>query len=182
VAPFFMEWYFASSQPLELPEEANIVLRIETKIVHLIFDLGDTFYTHTECETGINLRVDAEIAQEVGVYHTTTEDLDPARVLAQTAAGTTTHGTGDIHFGTWFSEREVGRAETHLGIGAEHFCNEIIERLLEIGERYIFIYVQSFELMKEAVCPSRDSFVAIHTAGTDDTNRKRSGLEDASLN
>lgn len=139
------------SQPLELPEETNVVLRIETEVVHLIFDLCDTFYTHAERETGIDLGVDAEIAEEVGVYHAAAEDLDPTGVLAQTTAGTTTYRTGDIHLGTWFGEREVRGTEAHLGIGAEHLCNEIIERLLEVGERNLLIYVQSFELMEEAV-------------------------------
>ena len=45
------------------------------------FDRGSQPKEHAESETGINLRVDAEIAQEVGVYHATTEDLDPAAAV-----------------------------------------------------------------------------------------------------
>ena len=42
--------------------------------------------------------------------------------------------TTDIHFGTWFGKREIGRTQTDLSIFAEHFFGKQQQYLLQISE------------------------------------------------
>ena len=88
-------------------EETDIVLAEEAKVLDLIFEVGNSLYTHTECVTRIDLAIDAAKLEHVGVYHTTAQDLYPACVLAEWAALATADVTADVHLGTWLGEWEV---------------------------------------------------------------------------
>ena len=88
-------------------EETDIVLAEETKVLDLIFEVGNSLNTHTECVTRIDLAVDAAKLEHVGVYHTTAQDFYPACVLAEWAALATADVTADVHLGTWLGEWEV---------------------------------------------------------------------------
>ena len=92
---------------LEQLEETDIVLAEEAKILDLIFEVGNSLYTHTECVARIDLAVDSAKLEYVGVYHTTAQNLDPACVLAERAALATADVTADVHLGTWLGEWEV---------------------------------------------------------------------------
>lgn len=113
----------------------------------------DTLYAHPECKAGINFRINVEITQHIGVHHATAQYLYPAGMLAKVTTTAATYRTGYIHLGTWFCEWKIGRAKTDLRIGTKHFRNKIIKSLFQVCERYIFIYVQSFALVKETMRP-----------------------------
>ena len=50
------------------------------------------------------------------------------------------------------------------GFGTEHFLHKIIKRLFQVGKAYVFVNKQTFYLVKNAVRPGRNSFVAVHAA------------------
>ena len=92
---------------LEQLEETDVVLTEEAKVLDLIFKVGNSLYTHTECVARIDLAVDSAKLEYVGVYHTTAQNLDPACVLAERAALATADVPADVHLGTWLGEWEV---------------------------------------------------------------------------
>ena len=64
------------------------------------------------------------------------------------------------------------RDRTNLCISAEHFFSEKQQYLFQVGERYVFVYIQRFYLMEETVCTVADSFVTVYTSRTDDADRQ----------
>ena len=88
-------------------EETYVVLAEQTKVLYLIFEVGNTLDTHTQGITAVYLAVDAASIQYVGVDHTTTQNLYPTCVLAEWATFATADITADVHLGTWLGEREV---------------------------------------------------------------------------
>ena len=55
------------------------------------------------------------------------------------------------------------------------------KRLFQICERYIFINIESFDLVEEAVCASGNGFVAVYAPRADDANGRFLRSHDASL-
>ena len=74
----------------------------------------------------------------------------------------------DIHLRTGFREWKIRRAETDLHRFAEHFLHKKIKRLLQIGERNIFIHIQSFALVEKTMRPGADGFIPVYAARTND--------------
>ena len=91
----------------KLFKEAYIVLREHTKILDLVLEVGNTLDTHTEGITRVYIAVDAVELEHVGVYHTATQDLDPAGTLTEGTALTATDVTADVHLGRRLGEGEV---------------------------------------------------------------------------
>ena len=60
---------------LELLQEAHIVLKEESEVIHPIAEHGYTLYPHTEGETAILEGVDTAGLKHIRVYHTAPEDL-----------------------------------------------------------------------------------------------------------
>jgi hypothetical protein len=145
-------------------------LGVEAQVIDLKLDLGDALYTHTKRKTSVYLGVYTKVAEHIRVYHATTQYLYPATVFTKVATTAATYGAGDIHLGTGLCEGEVRWTETHLGIGAKHLCNEVVKCLFEVGKGYVFVNIQSLELVKETVCTSRYGFVAVYPTWANDPN------------
>ena len=109
----------------EFVEESVVVLAEEAQVLDLVFEVGDTLDTHAEGKAGIFFRVDAAGVGHGRVDHAAAEDFDPAGAFAERAALAATKVTADIHFGRGLGEGEVARAETYLGLGAEHLAGEV---------------------------------------------------------
>ena len=58
---------------------------------------------------------------------------------------------------------------------------EVEEYLLQVGEGYILIHIESLYLMEEAVCTVGDRLVAIDTPWADDADRRLGGEHRAGL-
>ena len=155
---------------LELVKEADIVLAEHAQVLHHVFQVGDALYTQSEGITAIDLAVDAAGLKHGGIYHAATQDLDPAGVLAETAALATTQHAGDVHLGTGLGEGEVTGTQADLGLGAEQLLGKVQEHLLQVGKGHILVNVQAFNLVEEAVGAGCDRLVAIHAAGADDAD------------
>ena len=147
----------------KLVEETDVIFREETQVFDLVFQVGDTFHTHTEGIAFVDGGVDAVGFQHCGVYHTATENFHPASVFAESTAITCTNVAGDVHFGRRLCEGEIRGTQADLRVGTKHFSCEGEEHLFQVGERHIFVDVQAFHLVEKAVCASRNRFVAQRT-------------------
>ena len=145
---------------LEFAEEADIVLKVEAEILDLPFEHGDALHTHSESESGVLLGVDAAGFQYVGVNHAGTHNLQPAGALADIAALAAADVAADVHLCAGLGEGEVGGTHADLGVRAEHLAHEDQNRLLEVGEGYVFVNVQALYLVEDAVGAGRDGLVA----------------------
>ena len=104
----------------KLVEEAHVIFREETEVFHLIFQVGDALYTHTEGIAFVDGGVNAISFEYSRVHHAATEDFHPASVLAESATVTTADVARNVHFCRRFGEGEVGGTQTNLSIRTEH--------------------------------------------------------------
>ena len=156
---------------LELAEETDVVLEVEADVVGGVFEHGHALNAEAEGEAAVFFAVDAAVVEHIGIDHAAAENLDPAGVLAEVAAGAAADVAGDVHLGRGFGEGEVGGAQADAHVGAEHPLGEVEERLLHVGERDFLCHVETLHLVEDAVCAGGDGLVAEHTARTDDADR-----------
>ena len=171
----------ASMSRLEFFEEANIVLGEHSKVLDTVFQVGDSFDAHTECEARVNFAVDAASFEHIGVYHTAAQDFHPTGAFAECASLAAAEVARDVHFSRWLSEWEIRRTKTNLCVWAEHFLCEVEKHLLKVGESHVLVYVEGFNVVEEAVCASRDSLVAVYASWADEADRWLGVLHDAAL-
>src|SRR5581483_10451217 len=100
--------------------------------------------------------------KHVRVYHATAHNFYPSAVFANVTTLTMANYTGYIHLCTWFSKRKERRTKAYFCFFAKHFLNKVIKRLLQVGKRNIFIYVQAFYLVELAMGPCRNSFITVN--------------------
>ena len=164
---FFMSYVRLAGCGAELLEEAEVVFEVEADVVGAVFEHGHAFDAEAEGEAAVLLAVDAAVFEDVGVDHAAAEDLDPAGVLAEVAAGAAADVAGDVHLGGGLGEGEVGGAQTDADLVAEHPLGEVEEGLLHIGKRHLLGHVEAFDLVEDAVGAGGDGLVAEYTAGAD---------------
>ena len=169
-----------------MPQEADVVLGIEAKVIDAVFKLTDAFDPHSEGEAGIFAAVDPEVVEHFGMDHAAAEDLNPSGMFADAAAYAAADTAIDIHFGAGFREGEIGRAEADANVFAEHFLHKEIQGLFKIREGDVLVHIQTFGLMEEAVCPGADGFIPVDATGADDADGRtllfhRAGLDAAGV-
>ena len=103
-------------------------------------------------------------------------------MLADIASLASAEVAGDVYFGRRFGEREIGGAHTDPALLAEHLFGKVEDTLLHVCERDIFVDVESFDLMENAVRAVRDSLVAEHAARANYANGRFLVLHRADLN
>ena len=69
-----------------------------------------------------------------------------------------------IHFHSRFYEREVAGAESCFHLCVEKFREEIREGELQVGEGYVGVYIEDFDLVEEYVGACSDGFIAVCAA------------------
>lgn len=67
-------------------QEAHVVLREQSKVGYLVFQVGDTLDAEAEGVAAVNLAVDAAKLKNVGVYHAAAQDFNPSGMFAEAAA------------------------------------------------------------------------------------------------
>ena len=102
-------------------------------------------------------------------------------MLAEVATLTATDVAGNIHLCTRLCEWEVARTETNLSICTKHFTCKGKEHLLEVGETYVLIYIETFYLMEETVSAGADSLVTVNATWAEHTDRWLMGFHIVSL-
>ena len=153
-------------------EEAEVVLEVVTEVIDLPFEHSDALKSHSECESAVFLRVYSAGFEDVRVNHTGTEYFEPTGAFADIAAFAVAYVAAYVNLGRWFGEREVTWPHTYLSIRAEHFTGKEEERLLEVSEGHVFIYVQTLYLMEDAMGGGADRLVSKHPSGADHPYRK----------
>lgn len=119
---------------LKFLEETDIVLGEHAQILDLIFQIGDSFDTHTQGEARIFLGIDAASVEHIRIHHAATEDFNPSGPFTERASFTTAKVARDIHLGRWLCKREIARAEAYLSLLTKHLAGEIEQGLLQISE------------------------------------------------
>src|SRR5216117_585760 len=106
------------------------------------------------------------------MHHAASKNFEPTSMFANAATLAFAKGTTNIHFGTGFSKWKKRRTETNLYIRAIHFFHKEVKCLFQIGERNIFINIQTLNLMKEAMTSCTYCFIAIYTTGINSADRQ----------
>src|SRR5919198_1765958 len=120
---------------LKLPQEAEVVVPERADARDAVAELGGALDPHAEREACVLLRVPADELVEIGVDHPRAAHLDPARVLAERAAGAAALEARDVRLHRGLREREVVGAEADLALGAVELAHHVAERPLEVGHR-----------------------------------------------
>ena len=139
------------------------------QIWNAVFEHGEAVDAHAEGKALIDLRVDADITQDIGVDHTAAQNLHPICALAD-AQFLADALIADIHFGAGFGEREKVRAKagTHFVHFKEGF-DEFFQTPFQMTHMGFGIDDQTFDLVKHR----RVGLVAVTAIGPprrDDTN------------
>src|SRR5690606_21477653 len=100
-----------------------------------------------------------------------TADFEPAGVFTHPAALATTLSTLNIHLGRGLGKRKIRRAKTHWHIRLKERFEELIHGAFEIGKTDVFIYHQTFHLMKHRRV-SHIRITAINSTRTYHPNRR----------
>src|SRR5437773_9103889 len=106
------------------------------------------------------------------MYHATTKDLQPARVLANRAAFATAYKTFHIHLCRWLREREVGCTKARSHILPKHAPSKVNQRTFQIGEGDVLANNESFHLIELNFRTCGDLLIAEAHPGQRDTNRR----------
>ena len=69
----------------ELVQEAHVVLAEHAQVLDHVLEVGDALDAQTEGVARVDRAVDAAGLEHSGVNHATAQNLDPARVLAESA-------------------------------------------------------------------------------------------------
>lgn len=136
---------------LELLQKAHVILKEIANVANVVAKHGNPFDTHAQREAGVHVGVDAALGEHVGVDHPCPEDFEPTGSFADGASFAMAYFAADIYLSAGFGEGEIAGAETGFYILPEHLLREVVERLLEVSERDVFVDVESLNLMKLAV-------------------------------
>ena len=93
-------------------------------------------------------RVDAAGGQHVRVHHAAAEDLEPAGLLADAAAGAVAEHALDVDLGRRLGEREVRRPEAQAARLLEELLGEAGEHALEVREADVLVEHEALDLVE----------------------------------
>ena len=127
--PFWRGWS-------ELLQEPFVVLEDQPQVADLEVAHGEAFQTHAEGEAGILVRINAAVAQHLGVHHAGAQHFDPALALAGGAALAAALVALHVHLAARLGEREVVRAEARdraLAVELFDLCHRRFDGALLVG-------------------------------------------------
>ena len=104
---------------LELVKEADIVLTEHAQVLHHVLQVGDALHAQAEGIAAVDGAVDTAGFKHGGIHHAATQNFDPTRVLAETAALAAAQHTGHVHLSTGLGEREIAGTQTNFGLSTE---------------------------------------------------------------
>ena len=102
-------------------------------------------------------------------------------VLADVAALAATDVARNVHLSRSLGEGEIRGAETHLGALAKELLYKVVQSLLQVGKRNVFVDIKALNLVEDAMGAGRDGLVAEHSARGDDADGRLVGLHHADL-
>src|SRR5690606_28700090 len=119
---------------------------------------------------------DPAVLEDDGMDHPAAEDLDPAGVLAQAAAGPRAVGllaeyTSDVDLGARLDEREVARAQADRGARSVDALGELGEDALEMREGDVAVDEERLDLVEHRRV-RRVVVAAVHGPRRDERHRR----------
>ena len=155
----------------KLLQKPHIIAPEITDVANVPAHHGDAFRAHAKSKSTVDFGIVTAIPQNFRVDHTASEDLKPARVLADCAALAAAQEALDIHFRGWLREREVGRAETGAHILPEQTPRKIGEGAFQIAEGDILSDHQPFHLVELDLRACGDLLIPVAHPWQDDPDR-----------
>src|SRR5215470_5175703 len=104
--------------------------------------------------------------------HARAQDLEPAGLAADAAAGAGAREAPDVDLSRGLRERKERRAEADRGARAEHLAREELERTLEIAHGDVGVHRQAFHLVEHRGMRVV-RVAAVRLAWADDANWRR---------
>ena len=129
-------------------QEADVVVVEQAHVRNAPGEHGRTLDAHAEREARVALRVDAAVAQHVGVDHAAAQQLEPSAVLADAAAGAVADDAGELELERRLGEGEVVGAPLQRRVRTEERSREEFEGALEIAHRDPLVDAESLDLVE----------------------------------
>ena len=137
---------------------------------------GEAFQTHAEGEAGILVRINAAVAQHLGVHHAGAQHLDPTLALAGGAALAAALVALDVHLAGRLREGEVVGTEAGDGAGAVDGLDDGVQRAFQVRHGHALVHHQTLDLMEHGGVGGVHLVLAVHPAGGDDADGQLHGL------
>src|SRR4030095_14740835 len=176
----FMDREPCRSQRRELLEEAHVLLVEQSAVLDAVLQHGDALDPHAECEAGHALGVIAHRLEDRWMHHATPENLDPAGLLADRAAGAATLVATDVDLGAGLGIWKEAGSQPDLHV-AEERGDHRLERSLEIRHRDVLADDQRLELLEHRRVRQIEVVAAIDSPGHEQANRRFERLHVADL-
>src|SRR3954454_10774333 len=167
--------------PLELSEDAEVVLPERTQVRQAVPEHGDALDAEPECEALVLVGIDADVPEDVGVDPAGAAHLDPARVLARRASVAAADEARHVELDRRLGEREKTRPHAHLARLAEQRAEELQHRPLQVGERDAAVDGQALDLQEDRRVGRVGRVAAVAATGRDQVDRRLPRLHRADL-
>ena len=105
-------------------EESYVVLVEVTHIVNVVLEHYDSLNAETECKAAVYLGIDSAVAENLRMYHTAAEDLDPALALTKSASLASAGKAGNVDLSRGLCEGEMVGTEADSCVLTEHCLSE----------------------------------------------------------
>ena len=153
-----------------------------THIVDTVILHGNSLNAHTESKSAVLLGVDAAVGKHVGVYHTRTEYLYPALVLADTTALAAAYKAGNVDLCRRLCEGEVVGTEAKSCVTAEKRLCEGLKHSLKVAHGDALVNHKSLYLMEQRGVSCVHRIGAVNTTGGDYSYGRLLMLHSSNLN
>ena len=163
-------------------EESYVILVEVTHVVDVVLEHYDSLNAETECKTAVYLGIDAAVAENLRMYHTAAEDLDPALALTKSASLAAASEAGNVDLSGRLCEGEMVRTEADSCILAEHGLSKGLKSTLKVTHCNALVYYKTLYLMEERRVCCVNRVGAVNASGRDDLDGGLSLLHNSRLN
>ena len=129
-------------------QESHIVLKQQSDIVDTVLQHRDPLNTDTECDAGVDVRVNSAVLQNLGMDHAAAEHFNPAGMLAQAAALSAAFKAADVHFNARFREGEIAGTEPCTHVRVKDLLHKLIQHALQVTQGNALVHHKAFHLVE----------------------------------
>ena len=151
-------------------QETDIVLTEHSDVGDLVQQQGYSIDPHTKCESRIFIRIYITIPKNIGVYHSTSHDLQPPGPLGHPIIGFAFKSPIDIHFSRGLCKGEIRWSKPNPGL-PKHLGSKILQGLLQVRKRNALIDIEPLNLVEKTVGTGRNGLIAVDPSGGNGPDR-----------
>ena len=133
---------------LELLQEADVILIEQPQVINVIPAHDHALQTHSQSKAAVFLRVDAAVAQHLGMYHAAAQNFNPALAFTQAAAFAMAVEALYVNLCGRLGEGEMMGTETYHTVLAIQTLDKGFQCALQIGKRNSLIDHKALNLME----------------------------------